>query len=267
MKCFSSFEIGNFVLEPNRYVVCFNMLFSEAALYVHGILASLSKIFSDRKIPILSVKTSISKSEKAIRLTLFADFTEHKNLLGEVENYIRSLKHVRDIKVIEPLFNGLTVDTSYDYLTFTGERAIVLRKPLYEGLIKGVREKFGELGKTFLYHVGFVLGQKAYESHNELISKVCGSTKEALLFAKEIFRQVGFGVIVTLKPDFSDKTAIVKVHSSFECELFKGSKTTESHFIRGIIAGFMSSLFKTKVNASEIKCIAKGDPYCLFIVE
>ncbi len=261
-----SFELGNFVWEPNKYVVCFNMLFDREAQYKHGILTSLSKIFSDRGIPILSIKTTISIKENAVRLTLFADFAQRKNLLREVENHIRGLNYIKDIKVIEPLFNGITVDTTYTYLTFTGERAIVLRKPLFEGLIKGVREKFGESGKTFLYHVGFILGQKAYKTQSEIVRKAHGSIKETVLFTEELFKQVGFGILKISELDLLNKRATIEIHNSFECELFKGSKKPESHLIRGLIAGFMSAFFRIKVSASEVKCIAKGDPYCLFLV-
>lgn len=262
----ASFEIGNFVWEPNRYVVCFNILFDRGAQYEHGILASISKIFSDRGVPILSIKTTVSIRENANRLTLFADFSQRRNLIREVENSIRSLNHVKDVKVIEPLFNGITVDTTYAYLTFAGERAVIFRKPLFEGLIKGIREKFGEAGKTFLYHIGFILGQGASVNQSKIVRKARGGVKETILLAEEIFKQIGFGIFKVSNLDMLNKRAIIVIHDSFECELFKGSKKPESHFIRGLIAGFLTPLFGIKVSAFEAKCIAKGDPYCLFLI-
>ena len=262
----SSFELGNFVWEPNKYVVCFNMLFNREALYKHGILALLSKIFSDREVPILTIKTTVSIRENAVRLTLFADFSQCRNLISEVENSIRSLNYVKDVKIIGPLFNGITVDTTYTYLTFTGERAVIFIKPLFEGLIKGIREKFGEAGKAFLYHIGFILGQGASVNQSKIVRKARGGVKETILLAEEIFKQIGFGIFKVSNLDMLNKRAIIVIHDSFECELFKGSKKPESHFIRGLIAGFLTPLFGIKVSAFEAKCIAKGDPYCLFLI-
>ena len=262
----ASFEIGNFVWEPNRYVVCFNILFDRGAQYEHGILALLSKIFSDRGVPILSIKTTVSIRENANRLTLFADFSQRRNLIREVESSIRSLNYVKDVKVIEPLFNGITVDTTYAYLTFAGERAVIFRKPLFEGLIKGIREKFGEAGKTFLYHMGFILGREASVNQSVIVRKARGGVKETILLAEEIFKQTGFGILKISDLDLLNKRATIEVYDSFECGLFKGSKKPESHFIRGFIAGYMSSLFRIKVSTFEAKCIAKGDPHCLFLI-
>ena len=39
-----------------------------------------------------------------------------------------------------------------------------------------------------------------------------------------------------------------------------------SQWVRDLIAGFASKYFGKKVNVIEMKCIAKGDPYCEFTV-
>ncbi len=261
------FEIGNFVLEPSKFIICFNISLKAEALYKPGVLATIFNILSEYNIPMLAVKTSISKNKDDIRATVFADFTMHKKLLKEVAKNIKNLSYVENVKVIEPLFNGLAMDTSYTHLTLAGSRAVILRKPIYEGFIKGFRERFGQVASSFLYHIGFEAGRKAYENHRRIISEAHKGAEKVLPFAKELFKQVGFGTIDIVEIDFLNRTALIRVHNSFECELFKGTGMTESHFIRGLIAGFMSSLFGVKVDVEETKCIAKGDPYCEFIVK
>jgi predicted hydrocarbon binding protein len=49
--------------------------------------------------------------------------------------------------------------------------------------------------------------------------------------------------------------------------MFKGSSEPQSHYIRGVLDGFFSSLFKVEMEAKETKCIAKGDPYCEFEIK
>ena len=59
----------------------------------------------------------------------------------------------------------------------------------------------------------------------------------------------------------------VIVYDSFECELFRGSDRPRSNLVRGMIAGWATELFKRKVSVKEVKCIAKDDPYCEFVIE
>ncbi len=263
----ASFEIGNFVLEPGKFIICFNISLKAEALYKPGALASIFNVLSEYNVPVLAVKTSISKNKDDIRVTVFADFTMNKKFLKEIAKNIKNLSYVENVKAIEPLFNGLTMDTSYAHLTLAGSRAVILRKPIYEGFIKGFRERFGQVASSFLYHIGFEAGRKAYESHHRIISEARKGIEKIIPFAKELFKQVGFGVIDFVEVDFLNKTALVRVYNSFECELFRETGMTESHFIRGLIAGFMSSLFGVRVDVEETKCIAKGDPYCEFIVK
>ncbi len=260
------FEIGNFILEPGKFIICLNILLRAEALHRSNVLASIFNVFSNYNISVMAVKTSASESRNSIKVTVFADFTKNREFLKKVVEDIKGLNYVENVKIIEPLFNGLTMDTSYTYLTLADDRAIILRKPIYEGFIKGFREKFGQVASSFLYHIGFEAGRKAYESHLRIVGEAHRGSEKIIPFARELFKQIGFGILEFVKVDFINKTALIRVYNSFECELFKETGMAESHFIRGLLAGFMSSLFDIKVDAVETKCIAKGDPYCEFVV-
>jgi len=85
------------------------------------------------------------------------------------------------------------------------------------------------------------------------------------LSASALFAALGFGVIEVAK--FHTKRAIVRVHYSFECKLFRESNAPSSHFIRGLIAGWLVTAWKTDTKSIvcvERKCIAKSDEYCEF---
>ena len=63
------------------------------------------------------------------------------------------------------------------------------------------------------------------------------------------------------------KRQIIKVYDLFECLPFKGKlMVPRSHFFRGYLAGVFKNLFEANYTVKEIACIAKGDPYCRFIV-
>lgn len=55
-------------------------------------------------------------------------------------------------------------------------------------------------------------------------------------------------------------SAILK---AIECEIGRGTRKRFSQLVRGIIAGLMEGVFGSEV---EVKCIAKGDEYCEFLV-
>jgi len=261
-----AFEIGYSVYIPGKYVVCLHVSLNSKGLEKPEILASIFNVFAEFKIPVVSVKMPTPKPGENVELSVFADLTKSRNVLRKLVEKIRSLRFVEKVEAIKPMFKGFTVDTTYSQPTLAGGRVIILREPAYEGFIKGLRERFGSVGKEFLYYIGLDMGYKVFKAHSKIIRKVGGGLKELLVFLKEIFKGSGLGIVEHIDIDFDNKTAIIRVQNSFECRLFKESGNVESHVIRGFIAGLMSSLFKTKVNVIETKCIAKGDPYCEFTV-
>ena len=60
---------------------------------------------------------------------------------------------------------------------------------------------------------------------------------------------------------------VIRVFELFECLPFKGKlKESRSHFFRAYLEGAFKALFKTEYTATETECLAKGDPYCRFII-
>ena len=54
---------------------------------------------------------------------------------------------------------------------------------------------------------------------------------------------------------------VIRLHGNFECTPFIGTRDRPvSHLIRGALAG-------REFRVREVKCIAKGDEYCEFIIE
>ncbi len=261
-----AFEIGYFVYIPGRYVVCLHVSLNSKGLKKPGILASIFNVFAEFEIPVVSVKMPAPKPGENAELSVFADLTGRRGVLRKIVDKIRSLEFVEKVEPIKPLFKGFAVDTTYTRLTLAGGRVIVFREPTYEGLIKGFRKRFGAIAKELLYYIGFEAGRKMYNVYSKMVEEAGGGLNELLAFWREVFRHTGFGAIEHVEISYLTKTAIIRVQDSFECRLFKETGKFESHGIRGFIAGFMSSLFKTKVRVEETKCIAKGDPYCEFIV-
>ena len=61
---------------------------------------------------------------------------------------------------------------------------------------------------------------------------------------------------------------VMRLHGNFECTPFIGKKDRPvSHLIRGGLAGVFKEAYGRDFRVREVKCIAKGDEYCEFIIE
>ena len=146
-------------------------------------------------------------------------------------------------------------------VTFLGKRAIILSKRFYETLIKRLSEKLGPGYSAILYYIGAEIGRHLCEAHAEAL----GSDLDGLIkILRGMFSCLGLG---RLNVDLRAGKAIVKVYDSFECELFEEGPS--SHFVRGLLAGWISAMFGvdvSQVKSFEVKCIAKGDPCCEIVI-
>lgn len=80
---------------------------------------------------------------------------------------------------------------------------------------------------------------------------------------------MGFERLEFLTIDEARKEATVRVYDSFVCQLFIGTREIRGNFVRGFVAGWLAGHWgisgEYEVLAREVKCIAKGDPYCEFV--
>ncbi len=144
---------------------------------------------------------------------------------------------------------------------FFDKRAVIFSRNTYEAFIKGLRDRLGSSYNALLYHIGAEIGRYVCGVHAKA-SK--WDTRTLINILKGIFAFSGFGV---LEVYLRRNRATIRVHDCFECELMKGDFS--SHFIRGILAGWFSTMFKTditSIEATEIRCIAKGDAYCEIVI-
>ncbi len=249
-------ELGRFAYHPDKLIVCVSISINPK---VENFLATLGEIAHQicrSGIPVLFVKMSRPKPDTKIMASIFLDATNRLNVVKSVVERMKSIKFVDEVKLIEPIARGFTIDNTPRYLTLLDERVVMLGRPCYEALIKGLREKFGSGHKAYLYYVGLEMGRYIYNK----LKSMAKEQDDIIPIYQAMFRHLGFG---TLEIDLRTRKAIVK--DSFECELFKGSNECEGHLVRGMLSGFLSSMLKKEVTTTEIKCIARGDPHCEYV--
>ncbi len=196
-----------------------------------------------------------------LQAIVFVDLTGREEISSEI---LDRMKSVGEVKVIKPIAEGLTVDyVSYPPM-LSGKRVLILRPPAYKALVKSIRQKLGEGYEAILYHIGFDLGRHYFKSHVDMAG---GDFSKIPEIGEKLFRFVGFGILKFVRIDPLTKYCHARVWDSFECRLYEKASRPRSQFVRGMLAGWVSELFQTSVEAIETRCIAMGDPYCEFIIK
>ncbi|MFH0868832.1 MAG: 4-vinyl reductase [archaeon] len=87
----------------------------------------------------------------------------------------------------------------------------------------------------------------------------------------EIYEAFGLGRIEIKDFDVKNGRAIINIMDSPVARDYirknKSSKRETCNFIAGMLAGIGESIFGKSMEAKEVKCIAKGDNVCQFIVK
>ncbi|MEM2025665.1 MAG: 4-vinyl reductase, partial [Desulfurococcaceae archaeon] len=144
------------------------------------------------------------------------------------------------------------------------ERALIFRKEMMNIMLLGIREKWGATGQVFLYFLGYEGGvgaAKFYKRVSEL------PPLEAVKASLKVAMAHGLGMFELVSIDLDKPLIAVRAYDLFECSPVKGKREEPfSEFYRGVLSGTFSELLGVKVSAEERRCIAKGDPYCEFII-
>ena len=82
-----------------------------------------------------------------------------------------------------------------------------------------------------------------------------------------LIRMAGWGVETLKEIDYEASTARLQLAQSAECSFHGQSSSPQSQFVRGSYQAVFSGLFGKPVDVEEVRCIAKGDSVCEFVVK
>jgi predicted hydrocarbon binding protein len=125
---------------------------------------------------------------------------------------------------------------------------------------------FIDAAEAFLYYQGIEIGVEYAKNHREIANKL-GVTNPQQIFEDIILGMLscmGMGKAEVIKHATNPLYIRIRIYNSFECEAGRGAKQPYSQLLRGVIAGILTELCKTKMTVKEQKCITIGDPYCEF---
>lgn len=119
----------------------------------------------------------------------------------------------------------------------------------------------------------YELSKKSIEEElKHFKSKISIGGPASLNRVEEIYEVLGYGKFKVVDLDTKKKRSVVNIYNSPIAESYKKnnkkkSKKTQCDFIAGKISGVFSFIFNKKVEAKEVKCLAKGDDFCQFVVK
>jgi hypothetical protein len=150
-----------------------------------------------------------------------------------------------------------------------GVRVIILRAGTFADLQKGVEGTIGREAQAAFYEAGMRAGR----GWAKVRLKVWKEWKEkGTTFIKKwggFHKSAGSGwfKLKEANLDFEKRNAFIRITHSFIAEEYGKSDAPVCHFLCGYFVGVLQEVFRKKLTCEEVKCTAKGDPYCEFKIE
>jgi len=228
-----------------------------------GAFLKITQILAKYKVNILSGVIEAPLEEEYAYWLSQLDITDVDKPFDKIINEISSLDVVYNIehgvkevgKILLPPFSISTVAL--------GGNVIIERDEWLSELYKALDQHFGVAGQAFMYHLGFRAG---YHMGEKWQKNVGLSGKDLLILGLEIFKALNWIKDYKILKFNPEKNKVrFRLYENFECRSFKGKgKSPRSHYLRGILAGFISYILGEKISLTEAKCLSKGDKYCEF---
>ena len=237
-------------------------------LNVPGTLAAVASEMARMKANILSGLIWAEPDRETATWIFFVDLTETGLEPEEFARRLEGLKEVRAARVVERRFGDLLVDAVSFPTTFLGRRMVLLDVCSVGAMLDWIDRTFGTGGHVIL----FDMGKEAGTIVTRVLKERYGLSGRQLLEAfLALCTSMGWFryEIVSLSPEGSEST--VRLYDSYECSYLTQqtgpSGRPRSHLVRGVLAGVFEVAFGREVVVREVKCVAKGDPYCEFVVK
>jgi len=231
---------------------------------VPGALAKVAKILGDANINIKSSSSFfVDKYPDAGVWSAFVDVSKATKSLREIEEELRELDVVLEVVFKEP--KPAPFETIHFPALHGNTRAIIMPRGMFWALLSALEKIFKHSGlMAVLYSAGKRLGQHAAKRISELYQLRGKALLEALAQAGQA---TGWAITEVKEIDFEGCKATIIVKEGFEAIAWREKPHAACHLTRGYLAGYLSTVFNKSVEASETKCLARGDKYCEFVIK
>ena len=227
-----------------------------------GVLSKITKVLGDNKINILSGFLTVKPLEEHGYNFFFIDYTEVKDE-NELNRVIEEIKAIEGVLHVE-LKLSATPGIIFDEITFPivvrGKRMVPMSMEHFALALKRLYDLFSDAAAVMIHEIGKAYGEDLAKWALREFREFEFSKEQIIKIMARYGKSAGWCKISILEYNENEG----KIEDSFECGAFKKARKPIGHFVRGVIAGFLSSLFEEPWFVREIKCIAKGDDVCIF---
>ena len=231
---------------------------------VPGALAKAAKVLADANINIKTGSTFyVTEYPNAGVWSSFIDISRATKNLEEVEEELRSLDVVLDVLFKDP--KPAPFESIHFPVLHGNTRAVIMPRGMFWALWSAFEKIFAHSGLiVVLYEVGKKIGGHAARRISEMFGLKGKELLEALAQAGQA---TGWAITEIKEIDFEHSSATIIVKDCFEAVAWRKKPYTVCHWTRGYLAGYLSVVFNKPVEATETKCLAKGDEHCEFVIE
>jgi len=231
---------------------------------VHGAVLKTAQVLSEAHV---NLRTSIlfdavEKSNIGY-WTSFIDLSKAVKNTKQIEEELRRLDVVQDVKIVKP--EPLTYDVIHFPIVHGESVAMVMPLELFGSLFDETEKILTPSGFAAVFYNA---GKKSGAFIAELLAKRYGLKDESLISALvQATKAIGWGQVENINIDRERLLGEVKVRRCFEALLRGTRKDKSCHWTRGFIAGFLGEVLSRPVEAVESKCLSAGDEECEFEVK
>ncbi len=161
------------------------------------------------------------------------------------------------------ILDQLEYDPSSGALTYKGVRYILIRPETIAGFQHALKTISPKDTRQAFFKGGFEGGFLSAAKFKEMYDY---SDVQIIEFMMQMGTEIGWGKfrLDHYQPD--EKLLQVTVEKSPFSETYGKSSDGVCDLIRGVISGLASALFSKDCEATESRCLARGDRNCVFVV-
>ena len=235
-------------------------------LNVHTqLVRSLLDYFQSKGVDVIHImRGSIDTKAKSITYMFSINL---KNATTNIEALKEDLKKIEGVKKVmvgsERLSDILLFPNAFPIYTY--ERSIIIPITIIKSFFNAIGAYFKQpaLAASTLYQLGFRIGF----SLAEFLSESSGHKGEVLLRdVLDFLKAQGIGSFEYKAKNLGTPKGEIVVKMVHGIETVASNlPAPRCHLTRGILSGVSSFILKSYTPMQEIKCMAKGDRYCLFV--
>ena len=231
---------------------------------VPGTLAVIASRMAELGINILSGLVTAEPGKETGTITLFLDLTNTGLTPEELLKEIRSLEVVADARETVKKLGDIAINGTAHTTLFLDKRVIMLGVEDVSTMFNWLDETFRTGAHAILFNMGEQAGRAAARELNETYGLRGRELVEAFL---ALHAAAGWFDYEVASFDEEALNFVIRLYDNFECAPFAGRKKRPmSHLVRGGLAGLFSGIYGRDFKSTEVKCLAKGDPYCEFVL-